>query len=452
MATYRGFVRSLQVREDGWVEFALEAVHAGNTTKTFFIEDLDGSLDDVHRRLGQLSLLRDALARVLPVEAEYTDDPEKGTLVEDLTVYPRPSIEGREGTRRVEGVVIGLSITERGPETGSSPYVDEADVCAVTLLEDDGTLDLLMLDLQRPDPLTAQSILALLRKALRTRRPVALVATVEGKEQQTVYRMADVAAAAEQDVGPGWIQTCEWLVVPTADLDEVHCFIERLGQRYESYLEDEAPALSHVRVTYTTAPAQTPEGDVSENGSFVPATTDAWVHDDSPLLEKLEAALRDRLMVILGLDDDQIHSVDLIGHLGSAARPIWIKTDRRALPPEQARELCENVPTIQTPGAEAFDEIPVAVAWLGHGYFNEGIWRFVLTTQAKAELRIDGKPCGCGEPTTTLDWSVTQEDTVGRQGEGQICHAYLRGMHRIEVILSGRRCCEPFQLRVYRIR
>ena len=96
MATYRGFVKVLQVREDGWVEFVLEAVHAGNTTKTFFIEDLDGSLDDVHRRLGQLSLLRDALARVLPVEAEYVEDPEKGTLLEDLTGHRgRPSTAAR---------------------------------------------------------------------------------------------------------------------------------------------------------------------------------------------------------------------------------------------------------------------------------------------------------------------------------------------------------------------
>ncbi len=449
MATYRGFVRSLQVREDGWVEFTLEAVHAGNATKTFFIEDLDGTLDDVHRRLGQLSLLRDALARVLPVEAEYRDDPEKGTLLEDVTVYPRPSIDGRDGGRRVEGTVIGLTITERGPQSAISPYLDPPDVCAVTLLEDGGTVELLRLDLQRPDPLTGQSILALLRKALRTRRPVALVATVADIEQTD----SSFAAAGGKPHGdPGWIQACEWLVVPTADLDEKHCFVERLGQRYESYVEDEAPALSHVRVTYTTAPAQNPEGDVSENGSFAQATSEAWVHGDSPLLTRLEAALRDRLMVVLGLDGDQVHSVELVGHLGSAARPIWIKAERRALPPEELQELCENVPTIQPPGASAFDEIPVALAWSGHGYFNEGIWRFVLATQAQAELRVDGKPCSCCEPTTESSWNQGLDDSANRGGQTTICHAYLCGVHCIEVVLVGRRCADPFQLRVYRIR
>jgi hypothetical protein len=450
MATYRGFVKVLQVREDGWVEFVLEAVHAGNTTKTFFIEDLDGSLDDVHRRLGQLSLLRDALARVLPVEAEYVEDPEKGTLLEDLTVHPRPSIDGREGGRRVEGVVIGLSITERGPESGISPYLDQPDVCAITLLVDDGTVELLTLDLQRPDPLTAQSILALLRKALRTRRPVALVAALPAIEDTDVERMA--STGKQQEGAPAWVQACEWLVVPVADLDEVHCFVERLRQRYESYVEEEAPALSHVRVTFTTAPAQNPEGDVSENGSFAQTTSDAWVHDDSPLLARLEAALRDRLMVILGLDGDEIHSVDLVGHLGSAARPIWIKAERRALPPEEAQELCENVPTIQPPGSESFSEIPVALSWLGQAYFNEGIWRFILSTPARAELRVDGQACACDESTTGPVLDLRLDDAVGREGATTMCHAYLCGMHSIEVVLAGRRCADPFQLQVYRIR
>ena len=45
--------------------------------------------------------------------------------------------------------MIGLSITERGPESGISPYLDVPDVCAITLLADDGTVELLTLDLQR---------------------------------------------------------------------------------------------------------------------------------------------------------------------------------------------------------------------------------------------------------------------------------------------------------------
>ena len=123
--------------------------------------------------------------------------------------------------------------------------------------------------------MTAQSILALLRKALRTRRPVALVAALPAIEGTDVEFMANTGK--QHEGAPAWVQACEWLVVPVVDLDEVHCFIERLQQRYESYVEEEAPALSRVRVTYTTAPAQSPEGDVSENGSFTQMTSDAWV-------------------------------------------------------------------------------------------------------------------------------------------------------------------------------
>ncbi len=451
MPTYRGFVESLQVRDDGWVEVTLEAVHAGNTLKTFFIEDLDASLEHVHRRLGQLSLLRDALARVLPVEAEYRDDPEKGTLIEDLTIHPRPSIEGREGTSRVEGVVIGLSVAELGPSSGSSPYTDPPDVCAMTLLEDDGTVLHLLLDLQRPDPLTGQSILALLRKGFRTRRRLSLV--VSGGSKQPSY---DAVDRRSTDDAAGWIQTGEWIAVPSASLDEVHCFVERLAQRYESYADDDAPALSHVRVTYTTAPAQIPEGEVSENGTFAPTTADAWVHDDSPLLRVLQAGLRDRLMVILGLDGDQIHSVDLVGHLGSAARPIWIKVDRRAVPTEDAQELCDNTPTTQDPGASSFDQIPIVMAWCADGYFNEGIWRFVLDAPTRVELRVDGKRCPCDDDSANPA-SLGQETAMLRGGDlsfssGTLCHLYLNGVHQVEILLVGRRCSDPFQFRAYRIR
>ena len=54
MATYRGFVQSIEVRGDGWVEFVVQAVHAGNTRRTFYIQDLDGNINMAHRRLGQM--------------------------------------------------------------------------------------------------------------------------------------------------------------------------------------------------------------------------------------------------------------------------------------------------------------------------------------------------------------------------------------------------------------
>jgi hypothetical protein len=444
MATYRGFVDSVQIRDDGWVEFVVQAVHAGNARKTFFIESLDGDVESANRRLGQLSLLRDALARTLPLEVEYSDDPESGALVEDLTVTPRPSIEGRRGTRRIEGVVIGVALTERGPESASSPYRDEADLAGATLLAEDGTVEQVLLDLQRPDPLTGHAMLELLQAAHRTRRPVAVLVTAEVRGDE-IRASRDVAATGK--TAPGYVQACEWLTVPEELLEEVVAFVERLGQRYESFDAGEASALSNVRVTYTTAPEQMPEGDVSENGSFVPQTLEAWVHGDSPLLDRLEAALRDRLQVRLGLSGSDVHAVDVIGHLGSAARPIWIQVERRVLEPGEGSARCENVPTIQTPTPEAFGELTVALSWTGDGYFNEGIWRFVIRTPAHVDLRIDGELCPCGESPDR------ERDEISSDGQAPVvCHAYLNGLHRAELVLTGRTCSQPFQLRAYRIR
>jgi hypothetical protein len=467
MAIYRGFIRSLQIRDDGWVEFVLQAVHAGNSLQTFFIRDLDGDILKAHKRLAHLSLLRDALARILPIEVEYDAGGEQGNIVEDLTVYPRPSIDGRLPGRRIEGVVIGLMILDRGPESGTSPYRDEADLASVTLLTDAGTLDQVLLDLQRPDAMTAHAMLGLLREAHRTRRPVAVLVSTNFRDQPgprgraigAPFASSDTAAAATETGGkiPDFIQACEWITVPDETLDYLYAFIERLGQRYESYEADEAPALSHVRVLYTTAPGQTPEGDVSDNGAFTPQTAEAWVHDDSPLLVRLEAALRDRLQVKLGLKETRVHEVEMVAHLGSAARPIWIQVNRTVLPPEPDNGLCENVPTIRTPTASAFNGLPQAIAWRGHAYFNEGIWRFVVKSIGSCKLLIDGETPCCERDSVSPALGVGSIDltTFARSeqsGRVMQCHAYLNGMHLVELILNGHTCEHPFQLLAYRIR
>jgi hypothetical protein len=461
MATYRGFVSALEVRGDGWAEFVLQAVHAGNGTQTFYITNLDGDILTANRRLAHLSMLRDAVARVLPVEVEYDPSNEQGNVVEDLIIYPRPSFEGREPGRRIEGVVIGLIMFERGPESGTSPYIDEADLGGVTLLVDDGSVEQVLLDLQRPDVMTAHAMLALLRKAHRTRRPVALLVDSGFQDDRKPGSAMKQARSADSDRDFGsYIQACEWITVPEESLQYEYAFIERLGQRYESYDATEAPALSHVKVIYTTAPAQTPEGDVSDNGSFVPQTLEARVHGDSPLLSRLEAALRDRLQVKIGTLDSKIHEVEMVGHLGSAARPIWIKVNRVVIPPKDDTGMCENVPTIQTPTEGDFNEVPHAISWQGDGYFNEGIWRFTISSGGDCRLLIDGeKPCCCtpaiGIPSLEGDYSeayLSAKLDIQRSGRGVQCHAYLNGMHNVELILSGHTCSKPFQLKAYRIR
>jgi len=467
MAIYRGFIRSLQIRDDGWVEFVLQAVHAGNSLQTFFIRDLDGDILKAHKRLAHLSLLRDALARILPVEVEYDAGGEQGNIVEDLTVYPRPSIDGRLPGRRIEGVVIGLLIRERGPESGTSPYRDEADLAGVTLLTDAGTLEQVLLDLQRPDAMTAHAMLGLLREAHRTRRPVVVLVSTNLRDQpgprdraaEATLGTSAVAAAATGAGGKiaDIIEACEWVTVTDETLDYLSAFIERLGQRYESYEADEAPALSHVRVLYTTAPGQTPEGDVSDNGAFTQQTAEAWVHDDSPLLVRLEAALRDKLQVKLGLKDTKVHEVEIVGHLGSAARPIWIQIYRVVLPPVSDVGVCENVPTIRTPAGSDFNELPYSIAWRGLAYFNEGIWRFVIRSAEDIKLLVDGETPCCDQPSTsyaveTGSVEYTSASNFGRDRGSRQCHAYLNGMHRVELILSGHTCGQPFQLLTYRIR
>lgn len=460
MSSYKGFVNSLQIRDDGWVEFVVQAVHAGNTTKTFFITNLDGEITTAHKRLAHLGVLRDALLRVLPINVEYRSDPERGEVVEDITVYPRPSIAGRESSDSIEGTVIGLLISERGPEAGTTPYLDAADQALITVLRDDGSIERLILDLQRPDVNTAHAMLSLLREAFRTRRPVVFLISRDQRAESPNPRgrdrsdrgLTEVVVVGDKFI-PGFILGCQWVGVPEETLDYRYAFIERLGQRFESYDESEAPLLSNVKVVYTTAPSQTPEGDVSDNGSFVPVTSKAFVHSDSPLLQRLEAALRDKLQVKLGLKEEEVHEVEIISHLGSAARPIWIQVNQAVLPPPEDTTACRNDPTIQLPTASDFDAMPLSVSWRGDAYFNEGIWRFVIRSAAECKLLIDG--CSpCCQPSPKSGGLMYERDYSSgyRPETGCICHIYLEGMHRVELTISGRSCEQPFQLNAYRIR
>ena len=413
------------------VETILEAVDAGNTQQTFFIPNVDGDITQTNKRLGQLSLLRDALARVLPVELDYTSTPDQGNIVADVMIHPRPSIDGRPGVTTVEGVVVGLSVTELWPESASTPYLDAPDLANVALLTDAGAIVGLLLDLQRPDPLTAQDELKLLKIGWRTRRPVQLLVSGTGQPAGLNPNSEGGASTGGQS-GPVYIQSTRFKTLPASELTYSYAFVERLGQRYESYSASAAPAISHVKVVYTTAPAQTPEGDVSDNGSFAPQRLTAWVHDDSPLLHRLDAALRDSLQVKLGLSGDQIHEVELIAPLGSAARPIWIVEDCKFTPCEHPNGICTNVPTIQSPGAAAFASLQHSVTWKGNGYFRCGVWRFNLGAGFSGKLRIDGHAICC---------------------EGSAMeHSFLAGMHCVEVELDGVSCATAFTLQVYRIR
>ena len=444
MATFYGFISALEVRDDGWVDVELSAPHAGDARRTFHIRSLDGDVTQNNRRLAQLGLLRDALARSQPVEIDYDADNELGDLIREVRINPRASLSGRTGGRRVEGVVIGFANTERTPVSAAVPYLDPPDLGAVAMLTTDGGFEQAVIDLQRPDVLAAQGMMAMLMEAHRTRRPIALTlassAFSDGKLRNT--------SAGSTTTRGQYVVACEYPVVAMSSLAETYAFIERLGQRYESIDIDNPLALSHVRVQYTTTPGQTPEGDVSDNGSFAPHAGAAWVHDDSPLLTLLEAALRDGLMVRLGIFEDTIHEVIVVSHLGSAARPVWIDVRRRTLPPPDDA-MCENTPTIQLPTADAFEALPTAVAWTGDGYFNEGIWRFAVEARSPVKLTIDGStPCGALHASPATD--LTGEE-VRDEGRGMY-HAYLKGVHRLDVVLSGRRCQEPFRLLVYRIR
>lgn len=443
MATFRGLVQTLQIRNDGWVEVIVQAVHANNTPQILFIKDLDGDIAMAHKRLGQLSLLRDAITRILPVEIDYETDEAQGNLISDVMVHPRPSIAGHTFGLSIQGTVIGISISELGPLSGLYPYTDAPDIAGITLLKDDGTIVVLQLDLQREEALTMHAMLALLQKAHQNRRPVKILTAGDGSRTGNLEN--NLSSSHETSIDKSsYIIGCEWVTITESMLDYCHAFIESIGQRYESYDSIDPAALSEVRVVYTTAPAQTPEGDISENGSFLPETQVAWVHDDSPLFKLLQKALKKGLQVQLGLLEDHIHEVDVCCHLGSASRPIWVCINQSFMQ-ENCESSCNNTPTIQALSSSSLTEMSLSLCWKGKGYFNEGIWRFKVSTSGRYELKLDGKlPC-CAQPV---------EDCTCEKNDSTVAlnHVYLKGMHAVDLTLYNQKITDPFSFLAYRIR
>jgi hypothetical protein len=444
MSLFRGLVQTLQIRDDGWVEVILKAVHANNATQTFFIKDLDGDISMAHKRLAQLSLLRDAITRILPVEIDYEADEAQGNLISEVILHPRPSMAGHTLGNSIQGTVIGISIAEVSPTSGLTPYTDTPDIAGITLLKEDGSLILLQLDLQREEALTMHAMLTLLQIAHKTRRPV-IVLTADG-EIRTNDALGHAASALNASTGKrgAYIIACEWVTTSEQTLDYCHAFIERLGQRYESYDSSNSFEISHVSVIYTTSPAQTPEGDVSENGGFIPTKNTAWVHDDSPLLPLLKTALKKGFQVILGLLENEVHEVHLISHLGSAATPVWICVNQSFVQ-DHREDNCNNTPTTKLLDAEKIQDMSVCLCWKGQGYFNEGIWRFQIASSGTYDIKIDGKMACCSK--SMEDCYCEKENS-----EASTSHAYLKGLHEVELTLYHQQLSAPFTLLAYRIR
>ncbi|MEO1370181.1 MAG: hypothetical protein AAFX50_23615, partial [Acidobacteriota bacterium] len=176
-----------------------------------------------------------------------------------------------------------------------------------------------------------------------------------------------------------------------------------------------------------------------------------------------------------GRVDLEVHSVELVAPLGSAARPVWVETRCGAVPVEEPESHCDGVPTLQTPNHKDFGAIPHSVAWAGQGWFTRGIWRLVVVADGPVDLQVDGEtPCGHCQavPLTDKEPKLADReaypksptalekrleglgDRLSGRGALERCvyHAYLDGVHAVDVVVRGRTCSSPFQLQAYRIR
>ncbi|MDJ0765589.1 MAG: hypothetical protein QNJ97_21585 [Myxococcota bacterium] len=455
MPTLHGFVSALETRSSGWVEVKILAPHASNTVGIAYITNLDGDLSIAHRKLAQVGLLRDALAHTLPVAITYQVQENEGNVIDDVTLLPLRSIDGRLSTAWVEGVVMGVMVRERNPESTASPYADQPDEARVVILLSGGNIETYIIDLQRPLTDTGHAIRLMCEASRRTRRTLRLQVHFDREEKMGTDGGIAVGA--------------EWPNLTPRTLKEVNAFIEQVGQRSESYDNGELRTVDAIWVRYTTAPDMVPEGDISENGSFQPVTATAWLHVDSPMVGTLKDALSQGLQVRLGLIEDEIHSVEISGPLGSAVRPIWVTVSMDPIC-DDPETVCINIPTIQAPSDKDLNRVPHAVAWRGDGYFNKGIWRFIILSGGEICLKIDGEiPCakalagavGASKVpmpeiakgrATEASWNDVEYELSRKRITGIAAHAYMNGMHKVQVIIRGQTCKTPFRMLVYRIR
>lgn len=457
MATIRGFVQQIELSRAGLVR--ADIVDDSAQVTTVAVEDLDADPERFNERLTAVALLRDAMNRAEPVEVEFSEQDDRGSIVATVARLTRDDLRPPTGRiREVVGLVLDLLV---GAVNRTTPTGESSDSAVLTVLSSELATVQLQLGLQAPERGVALAQLDIARDAHlagRVLRFIVLEPAERDIRTEAVEGQEDTFAAVSERgrILAVFVEAPDEEFGGEAALD-LDGFVEALGTLPVPGM----PAGSLATVRLTTAPVFTGAGGVVGTTQFTPTELTLWVPKGSNAYQLLEAGLRDNVRVRVRAVDLRSASegdsevaleqrerplvvlgVELLAPLASASRPVWIEIDRSSLDrgPEAVPGCAPGVPSSDLRPQTLRDlRIPYPARWRGWGCFNHGVYRLQLTVPIPARVLIDGKP------VCLLDSGY--EGTTVLLG-----HACLEGNHEIVVEVEAWTCDLTFDFDVYRLR
>lgn len=488
MPTQRGFVQKIEIGRAGLV--AIQLIHTDGSKGTYVIQDIDADPERFNERLSKLAILRDAMNRAEPVEIEYTPG-EGGEVIDRAARISRDALGPVSKVFTYTGMVFEVILHSNNGATAAGETHDSA---IIYLGSFDGGGHNLILNMQGPERQVKVQQFEMIRQAQLYKSLIRVL----------VDRRNDNSGSPDEIISVSVLEDLSYY--EDQNSESLNGFVESLSLiRIPGYGE-QFGIFAHVQ--FTTAPPFAGPGNVIGLTPFTPELIDLLVPKNSLSYQLFEAALRDNLrmrvnaVLLTGkpqstdLIDDQesehprderdekigegshvlkaflrshlsVESkkgrlglalgAELLAHLASASRPVWITISRESLDHGPDGFAC-------TPGVPSSDlapqslrdlRIPYAAVWKGVGCFNSGVYCFQLQLPTPFRLLVDGEVLCLHDATPAREPSYYQDAQKGRarrETEVKMAYACLCGEHMIQVEVEGWICNYEFIFDVYQIR
>lgn len=486
MPTRRGFVQKIEVGRAGLVSVLL--IHTDGSNGTYVIEDLDADPERFNERLSKLAILRDAMNRAEPVEIEHSPG-EAGEVIDRAARISRDALGPVSKVLSFTGMVFETMLHS---ENGATAAGEKHDFARIYLGSFEEGVQDLVLNMQVPERQVKVQQFEMIRQA-----------------QMRTSLIRVLVNVGNENTGAGNE------IIAVAVLEDLSHYGDRYGEKLNGFVEslslirmpglvEHASIFAHVQ--FTTAPPFAGPGNVIGLTPFTPELIDLLVPKNSLSYELFEAGLRDNLRMRVNAfitgghqEDDQaddddpqrprdtsaedidesyqgftvflkrhlafevenrrggvVFGAELLAHLASASRPVWITISRESLDHGPDEYAC-------TPGVPSSDlapqslrdlRIPYSAVWRGVGCFNPGVYRFQLQLPTPFRLLVDGKAFCLHDATREkpIYYKGTQKGLSRRDTEIKMAYACLSGEHLIQIEVEGWTCDNEFIFDVYQIR
>lgn len=477
MPNIRGFVQKIEAGRAGLVRVTL--VEADGSSSDYIVRDIDGDPERFNERLTKIGLMRDAMNRAEPVFIEYTDfkeDEGEGREIQTAARISRDELDSPGEMEQIAGLVVDLTVLSWNGVTPDDR--ERHDAAKIELVKTDMQMDQVILDLQVPERLVASQQLEMVRESQSQGRLVRFVVGKGRKGEKLVHAVA--ADNNPNAFGSGRAR-------------ELDGFVESLSLIRAPFASSPgaSPTSSFAHVRFTTAPPFIGAGNTIGLSPFEPVTVDLFVPKGSLSYELFKAGLRDNLRMRVsavlikekqdsdeekrepGHSDNNIDKLsdsvmetrysigktggvdavnkmqkdtvglvfcaELLAHLASASRPVWVSISRETLDHGPEEVACvDGVPSSDlTPQTLRDLRIPYPAAWIGLGCFNPGIYRFQFKLPGAFTVSVDNE-----------ELCLHDSDAEGVH----FAHACLGGDHEVEVKLDAWNCDDEFVMDIYQIR